>query len=84
MKMFLREKQRKYAVEVLITEQLVKNCALLPDPTRTPGASLAKKIRLLEKKLGRKPATPPPPNHLKKFNKNLCIQVIVPIFANYC
>jgi hypothetical protein len=37
MKMFLGEKQRKYAVEVLITEQLVKNCALLPDPVRTPG-----------------------------------------------
>jgi hypothetical protein len=30
MKMFLREKQRIYAVEVLITEQLVKNCGWNP------------------------------------------------------
>ncbi len=49
-------------------------------------ASPAKKIRLLEKKLGRKQATPapPPPNHLKNCSKNLCMQIIGPIFANYC
>ncbi len=31
---------------------------LLPDPSRTPGPVQPKKIRPLEKKLGRKPATP--------------------------
>ncbi len=31
---------------------------LLPDPARTPGPGSGKKIRPLEKKLGRKPATP--------------------------
>jgi hypothetical protein len=45
-------------------------------------ASPAKNIWPLEKKLGHKQATPP--NHLKKCIKNLCMQIIEPIFANYC
>ncbi len=45
-------------------------------------ASPAKKIRPLEKKLGRNPLTPP--NHLKKCSKNFCMQIIGPIFDNYC
>jgi hypothetical protein len=50
-------------------------CQIPPGP---PWASPAKKIKPLEKKLGRKPATPP--NHLKKCSKNFCMQII----ANYC
>ncbi len=42
----------------------------------------SQKIRPLEKKLGRKPATPP--NQMKKCSKNLCMQITGPIFANYC
>jgi hypothetical protein len=31
------------------------------------------------------PATPPPPpNHLKKCSKNLCMKISGPIFAYYC
>jgi hypothetical protein len=44
-------------------------------------ASSAKKIRPLEKKLGRKPATPP--NHQKKCCKKFLLQIFEPIFANY-
>jgi hypothetical protein len=42
-------------------------------------ASSAKKIRPLEKKLGRNP-----PNHQKKCSKKFLLQIFGPIFANYC
>jgi hypothetical protein len=45
-------------------------------------ASSAKKIRPLEKKFGRKPATPQ--NHQKKCSKKFLFQIFGPIFANYC
>jgi hypothetical protein len=56
--------------------------ALLPDPARTPGPVQPKKIRPLEKKLGLKQA--PTPHQLKESSKNLFIQIIGRIFANYC
>jgi hypothetical protein len=54
--------------------------SLLPGPAiaRTP----APKIGPLEKKIGRKPA--PLPDQLKKSSKNLFMQIIEQIFANYC
>jgi hypothetical protein len=47
----------------------------VPDPARQDSwASSAKKIWLLEKKLGRKPATHP--NHQKKCSKIFCYQFL--------